>query len=129
MKQHVTVVAALQIGFGILKVFIAALVFMIMMAGGLISGDAEALAIITVVGLAVSAFLVLTALPGIVGGYGLLKGKNWARVLVIFLSVLDMIDFPIGTAVGVYSLWVLVNNETTEMFDGGSKFEAQPAYG
>ena len=43
MKQHVTVVAALQIGFGILKVLIAAVVFLIMLAGGLISGDAEAL--------------------------------------------------------------------------------------
>jgi hypothetical protein len=129
MKQHVTVVAALQIGFGILKVLIAAVVFLIMLAGGLISGDAEALAIVTVVGLFVAGFLVLTALPGIVGGTGLLKGKNWGRVLVIFLAVLDLINFPIGTAVGVYSLWVLLNNETSELFDGGSKFEAQPAYG
>jgi hypothetical protein len=128
MKQHVTVVAALQIGFGVLKVFIAAVVFVIMMAGGLISGDAEALAIITVVGLAIAAFLVLTALPGIMGGYGLLKGKNWARVLVIFLAVLDLIDFPIGTAIGAYTLWVLLNNDSAELFEGGSKFEAQPAF-
>jgi hypothetical protein len=128
MKQHVTVVAALQIGFGILKAFIAALVLLIMVVGGLISGDAEAMAITTVVGLVVAGFLVLTALPGIVGGIGLLKGKSWARVLVIFLAVLDLIDFPFGTAIGVYTLWVLLSNETSELFDGGSKFTAQPAY-
>lgn len=129
MKQHVTIVAALQIGFNVLKIFIAAVVFVIMMAGGLISGDAEAMAIITVVGLAVAGFLVLTALPGIVGGIGLLKGKNWARVLIIFLAVLDLIDFPIGTTIGAYTLWVLLNNESVELFEGGSKFEAQPAFG
>ena len=128
MKQHVTVVAALQIGFNVFKIFIAAVVFVIMMAGGLISGDAEAMAIITVVGLAVASFLVLTAIPGIVGGIGLLKGKNWARVLVIFLAILDLIDFPFGTAVGAYTLWVLLNNETSELFESGSKFQAQPAF-
>ena len=64
----------------------------------------------------------------IVGGIGLLKGKNWARVLVIFLAVLDLIDFPIGTAIGVYTLWVLLNSETSELFDGGAKVQAQPAF-
>ena len=128
MKQHVTIVAALQIGFGVLKVFIAAALFLIMIGAGLISGDAEALAIVTVVGLFIAGFLALTALPAVVGGVGLLKGKNWARVLVIFLAILDLLDFPIGTAIGAYTLWVLLNNETSEMFEGGSKFVAQPAY-
>jgi hypothetical protein len=128
MKQHITVVAALQIGFGILKALIAAVVLLLLVGGGLISGDPEAMAITTVVGLFVSGFLVLTALPGIVGGLGLMKGKNWARVLVIFLAVLDLIDFPIGTAVGVYTLWVLLNNETVAFFEGGTKIEANPVF-
>lgn len=128
MKQHVTVVAALQIGFGILKALIAAVVFFILVFGGMISGDAEAMTILTIVGLFVAGFLVLTALPGIVGGFGLLKGKNWARVLVIFLAVLDLIDFPIGTAIGAYTLWVLLNDETTAMFDGREPFAAKPAF-
>lgn len=128
MKQHVTVIAALHIGFGVLKVLIAALVFFLIVGGGLISGDAEAMAITAVVGVAVASFLVLTALPGIVGGLGLLKNKNWARVLVIFLAVLDLIDFPIGTMISLYTLWVLLNNDTSELFESGAKFQAQPAY-
>ena len=129
MKQHVTVVAALHIGFGLLKVLIAALVFLLVVGGGIISGDAEAMAITAVVGLALSSFLVLTALPGIVGGLGLLKYKNWARVLVIFLAVLDLIDFPIGTMISLYTMWVLLNNDTSELFESGAKFQAQPAFG
>lgn len=128
MKQHVTVVAALQIGFGVLKTLIAAVVFVILVAGGMISGEAEAMAITTIVGLVIAGFLVLTALPGIVGGLGLLKGQNWARVLVIFLAVLDLIDFPIGTAIGVYTLWVLLNEETTALFSGRGNFEAKAAF-
>jgi hypothetical protein len=129
MKQHVTAVAALQIGFGVLKILIAAVVFLILVAGGLISGDADAMAIVTIVGLAIAGFLALTALPGIVGGLGLLKGQNWARVLVIFLAVLDLINFPIGTAVGVYVLWVLLNDETAALFSEGGDFGAKPAFG
>jgi hypothetical protein len=127
MKQHVTAVAALQIGFGILKALIAAVVFLIMVAGGMISGDADAMAITTIVGLFVAGFLLLTALPGIVGGIGLLYGKNWARILVIFLAVLDLINFPIGTAIGVYILWVLLHGETAALFDSKLKFSAEPA--
>ena len=129
MKQHVTVVAALQIGFGVLKTLIAAVVFLVLLAGGLISGEAEAMAITSIVGLFVAGFLVLTALPGIIGGLGLLQGKNWARVLVIFLAALDLLNFPIGTAVGAYTLWALLNNETTVLFTEGGSFGAKPAFG
>ncbi|MGD8806860.1 MAG: hypothetical protein PVH65_13460 [Chloroflexota bacterium] len=128
MKQHVTVVAALQIGFGILKVLIAAVVFLVLVAGGMISGDADAMAITTIVGLVIAGFLLVTALPGIVGGLGLLKGMNWARVLVIFLAVLDLIDFPIGTAVGAYTLWVLLNGETSALFGGREQFATKAAF-
>jgi hypothetical protein len=129
MKQHVTIVAALQIGFGILKVLIAAVVFLVLVAGGMISGDADAMAITTIVGLFVAGFLVLTALPGIIGGLGLLRAKNWARLLVIFLAALDLINFPIGTAVGVYTLWVLVNGETAALFTEGDKYEVTANFG
>jgi len=129
MKQHVTVVAALQIGFGVLKTLIAAVVFLVLLAGGLISGEAEAMAITSIVGLFVAGFLVLTALPGIIGGLGLLRGKNWARVLVIFLAALDLLNFPIGTAVGAYTLWALLNNETAALFNEGGSLGAKPAFG
>ena len=49
--------------------------------------------------------------PGLLGGVGLLRGKPWARPLLIVLSVLAVIGFPIGTALGAFGLWVLLGKD------------------
>ena len=51
-------------------------------------------------------------IPGLVGGLGLLRGKPWARPLLIVLSVLVVIAFPIGTALGGFGLWVLLGKDS-----------------
>lgn len=38
------------------------------------------------------------------GGYGLLKKRSWARGLLILLSVLSLLNFPIGTVLGIFFL-------------------------
>jgi fructose-specific phosphotransferase system IIC component len=61
-------------------------------------------------------------LPGIiayiVAGYGLLKYKSWARILAIILAILNLILFPIGTALGIYTLVIMFNDETKALFRG-----------
>jgi flagellar basal body-associated protein FliL len=44
----------------------------------------------------------------IIAGYKLMKGKRWARVAIIIFSVLDITNVPLGAALGIYSLWVLI---------------------
>jgi hypothetical protein len=63
-------------------------------------------------------FVVITLLelPGLAAGWGLLTYRPWARPLDIALSVFDLFSIPIGTAVGVYSLWVMFRPETVELF-------------
>jgi len=56
-----------------------------------------------VIGVAV----LITALAGFAAGYGLLQREHWARMLTLVLAFLALFNFPLGTAVGVYSLWVL----------------------
>ena len=53
---------------------------------------------------------------GLVGGIGLLAFKNWARYLVIVVAALGCLNIPIGTLKGVYSLWVLLQDETITLF-------------
>ena len=120
MKQHVTIVATLHIVFGLVKLLLAAIAFVAIVGGGLISGDPEAMAITGIVGPIVAFFLVALAIPGIVGGIGLLKGKSWARLLVLVLAVLNLLDFPLGTAISIYTIWVLLNSETSALFNGKS---------
>jgi hypothetical protein len=40
-------------------------------------------------------------------GFSLLTRKPWGRVLGIVVAILTLIKFPFGTALGIYTLWVL----------------------
>jgi hypothetical protein len=50
----------------------------------------------------------------------LLRRKNWGRILAIIVGVLDLANFPIGTAIGIYSLWVLLQDGASAYFAPGS---------
>ncbi len=50
---------------------------------------------------------VFTAALALIAGYGLLQRKPWGRVVAIVAAVLALIKFPFGTALGIYTLWVL----------------------
>jgi hypothetical protein len=121
MEKHITLVAALNIGFGFLGVFIAIFLFIAVAGGGFLSGDQEAMKITLIVGTALAFFFLVTSIPEIIGGFGLLKHKSWARILVIIIACVDLIFIPIGTALGIYALWVLLNEETTQLFAEKSK--------
>jgi hypothetical protein len=120
MEKHVTVVAVLKIGFGALGILAAIIVLVAVVGGGLISGDQEAIRVTAIVGPTVAFFLVLLSVPGIIGGIGLLKWKPWARILVLILAVFGLFNIPIGTAVGIYTIWVLMQDETAQLFAAGS---------
>ena len=116
MKEHVKIVAALRIGMSMLILVGAAVVFVSVVGGGLLSGDRDAIRITGIVGTLIAAFLTLLAVPGIIAGIGLLRRRNWARILALVLSVFDLLAFPIGTIIGVYSIWILVQREVEVLF-------------
>ena len=119
-ETHVKLVAWLHIGLSILGLCVAALVFLVFVVIGLlfaVGDEPAAMGIVAVVGTFAGVFLLLLSAPGLVGGIGLLKRQDWARLLVLILSVLHLFNVPIGTAVGVYSLWALTRQETTALFN------------
>lgn len=116
MEKHVTVVAALNIGFGFLGLFIGLIAFVAIAGGGILSGDPEAMTITSIVAISVAVFFVITSLPEIIGGFGLLKKKEWARIVIIIIGCLDLLCIPIGTVIGIYELWVLLQDDTIRLF-------------
>ena len=121
MEKHVTLVAVLNIAFGFLGIFLGIFVFIVLVGAGIISQDPEALTITSIVGIAVGFFLILTSIPEVIGGFGLLKRRPWARVLVLIIAVLDLFMIPIGTIIGIYELWVLLNEDTAKLFKASAK--------
>jgi hypothetical protein len=117
MEKHITAVGMLCIGLSVLGILIGGLAFVLLAGIGFIAHDDEASVILPTVGIIIGAFLFLISIPGIIGGIGLLNRKEWARILVLIVSALHLINFPIGTAVGAYSIWVLIQQETIRLFN------------
>lgn len=59
--------------------------------------------------------IVLLSTAGIVGSIGLLQRKEWGRILVLIISFVNLLHIPVGTILGVYSIWVLMNDETVRL--------------
>lgn len=56
----------------------------------------------------VAMFILLKAFVGFATGWGLLQRESWARPLTLVLAFLALLNAPFGTALGIYSLWVLL---------------------
>ena len=121
MEKHITIVAMLSIVFGTIGVLIGAFLFVIISGGGAISGDPTAENITGIVATCLGGFFVLISVPDIIAGIGLLKRRSWARILAFALAILDLMNIPIGTAIGIYIIWVLMNDETIKLFAQASE--------
>jgi len=116
MEKHINVVAALQIGYSILGLILAGTLFAVFYLIGDFVDDQEAEFVLSIVANVIMVFSLIVSIPGIIAGIGLFKRKEWARVLTLIISVLNLLSFPIGTGLGIYSIWALVQPEVVEAF-------------
>jgi hypothetical protein len=123
MRKHVDLLGLLYIVGGLLNLLVG--VSLICLAGGaaslLVFGNREApafAAALTAGALAAAALLVL--LWGAVHfwtGRALRRHESWARLLSLGMSVLNLFVPPLGTALGIYTLWVLLNDQARQLFE------------
>jgi hypothetical protein len=59
----------------------------------------------------------LFSLPKLIAGYGLLKRQEWARILTLVLSFFSLLNFPLGTALAIYSFIILTKEEAIRLFN------------
>ena len=116
MEGHVKALGVIYIVLGFIAVIGGLALLGILAGAGAISGDRTAMLSTGIVGTVLAAFAMIMSIPAIVAGFGLLNHRNWARVLAIILAALNIFAFPIGTAIAVYTLWVLLNDQTTPLF-------------
>lgn len=116
MERHINIVASLQIGFSILGIIIASSFFAFFHLLGDFVDDHEAEFVLGIIANVLMVVIVIVSIPGLLAGIGLFKRKEWARILTLIISVLNLFSFPLGTALGVYSIWALVQPEIVEEF-------------
>lgn len=116
LQVHVTILGwVLIVGQGIL-LLVAGFVFILLTGIGMISQDRQAISILSTVAVLVAGFLAVLAVPGLVAGIGLLARKSWARILALVVGVLGIVNFPIGTVIGLYTFWVLLQRDADAYF-------------
>ena len=97
--------------FGLLA---AVIVLFVLGTTGLLSGDPTVMAILSSIGGTVSLLLLVLFLPGFIGGIAMLRGASWAPVLLTVVSVLNLMNIPLGTAVGIFTLVRLYDSTAPE---------------
>jgi hypothetical protein len=120
MEKHVKAVGWLWIVWGVVSLLMT--LIGLPLINTQIPGSQESL-------LVISGTLCIS-IPGFIAdlaaGYGLLKFKPWARVLVIILAIVTMVfmcALILPLALGIYTLVVMFNGKTVALFKG----EATPA--
>lgn len=62
-------------------------------------------------------FVLAKAAFGAATAWGLLQREPWARVMALVLAFLSLMNVPLGTALGVYTLWVLLPAQSEEDYE------------
>ena len=116
LQQHVSILGWLYIISHAIFLAIGAFVFVLLVGIAPVTGDPEPMWILSLVGTSVGLLMAALGLPGLFAGYGLLTRRPWARILAIVVGILSLLNFPIGTAIGIYTLWVLTQPVANEYF-------------
>ncbi len=106
IDQHLRTLGIGNIVYSLLLLIPAGLVFGILTSVGYLVEDQEASRILPFIGTGVGIFLALLSIPGFIAGWGLLKKKSWGMPLALVVGILNILCFPLGTALGGYSIWI-----------------------
>ena len=120
MQKHVTLLGALFIAYHVLGLIVGIVIMAVLSTIGCLTHDPQVVAILTAVGVGIGTFLIVLSIPGLVAGIWLLKRRPWARMLTLIVGAFDLIDIPFGTALGVYSFWVLLHDDTIRIFNANT---------
>lgn len=116
MKKQITLVAALEIAFAVIGLLSATAIYITMSFAQSFIPDSD-------VGYAVVGFIknfmppvmAICSLLTLIGGLGLLQFKGWSRSLVMVMAALGCIVVPVGTIIGVYAMWVLMQDDAKNL--------------
>jgi hypothetical protein len=130
MEKHVTLVGILNIVYRSLAIIGALVLFCLAYGFGYLMKfishfdhnemqevPPEIFGIIQIVLTGVGILILIFSITGIIGAIGVLRRKEWGRITLLVLSFFSLLSIPLGTMLGVYGIWVLLNDETIRLFN------------
>ena len=117
IATHLNLLGWLYIVAHVFFLLLAAFGFFLFPTIAVISRNADVTMVLSILGTAFGFLMLLLALPGLAVGYGLLRHKRWARLWGMIIAVFNLLNFPFGTVIGVYALFVLSQQAAIEFFE------------
>ncbi|WP_411279328.1 hypothetical protein [Gemmatimonas sp.] len=116
MRTHIKIVGIVNLLYSAIGVLAAAGVLL----GGVFSSLATLNPIVLIVGTVTSAMIAIVigaiSVFGLIAGFALLNHQQWARYVILVVSALRLFRWPWGTLFGGYSIWVLMHDDTRQLF-------------
>lgn len=113
LERHLHTLSILWIAVGILFLLGSfPLLFVGSVSHFVIDGNTVGEALGPVLMSALGGSLLLLAVGGILVGWGLRNHEPWARTVAVVLAILSLFHPPFGTALGIYTLWVLLAGDS-----------------
>jgi hypothetical protein len=64
----------------------------------------------------IGCLILAKAAAGFFAGWGLLQREEWARTVALVMGFIALLSVPVGTALGVYTLWVLLPSQSDDEY-------------
>jgi hypothetical protein len=116
IEFHVNILGWLHLISSLVFLAIAIFLYVLLTGIGVASGDSTAMMVLSVVGTSLGILLTILGIPGLAAGYGLLARRSWGRILAVVVGFFNLVNFPLGTAIGLYTLWVLLQDAAADYF-------------
>jgi hypothetical protein len=116
---HVTLAGWLLIANNAIGLILGLCGLVVLVGTGMVAamnGDPTALGVLAIIGVVSVLFFAVLGLPGILAGIGMLRRQQWGRILGIIIGLLSLLSVPIGTAIGIYTLFVLFQDSANDYF-------------
>jgi hypothetical protein len=121
VERHIGILAvlwmvysALHIIAGLAMITVSRLVLAHIAAAGGEAPPAFVRPLISFIGIAI----LVKGVLGFAAGVGLMQRATWARMLAVVIGVISLINVPFGTALGIYTLWVLMGSGSDREYEG-----------
>ena len=105
-RTHQKIIGAIFIAYGAINL----LGGIIMLAAGnivsVVVDEMEVVQLVTIFSRLLGSTLVITSVPGIIAGIGYIQEKDWARNIGLIMGIVYLIFIPIGTVIGIYTIWL-----------------------
>lgn len=118
--EHNKIIGILHLVEGGLQIFGAILTTLFILGAGYYLQSSKELESygnwLLIFGLIFAPLSLIFAFINLIAGWKVLKEKSGARMWGIVASFISLLNIPLGTAIGIYSLWFLFGVEGKEMY-------------